>query len=92
MRNMLDHMIAEGYELQKRWKNLIEDMEELRAEMHNRPPQMRGKATSVKVTRAVAREIRAIHKARPDLPQHEIARLLDITPARVSETIAGKRL
>lgn len=92
MRDMLDRMIKEGYQQKQALQALIEDMEELRAEMHNRPRQMRGKNTSKSVTKAVHEAILRIHAKHPDLPQHEIARMLSITPARVSEAIAGKRL
>lgn len=84
MRKILDILIRDTY-------ILVERLEELRMEMHNRPRKMHGKITSVAVTHKVRRHILAIHHADPSLPQHEIARIVNVMPGRVSEVIAGKR-
>lgn len=91
MRDLLDHLIEAENEAIKRHQIQLEFLEELRAEMHNRPRAMQGKPTSRKVTKTIKQAVLTIRKAQPDLPQHEIARRLKITPARVSEIVAGKR-
>lgn len=84
MRDLLDRMIADA-------EAHLDNLKKLRAEMRNRPPKMHGRATSQTVTPAIRQQILQIRATIPDLPQHEIAKLLHITPARVSETVAGKR-
>jgi hypothetical protein len=98
MRAVLDTLIEETYNNIDRQRSLtletvkiVERLEELRMEMHNRKPRMRGKVTSVTVTHKVRRHILAIHASDPSLPQHEIARIVNVMPGRVSEVIAGKR-
>lgn len=84
MRVLLDHLIRETYKI-------VEQLEELRLEMHNRPRQMRGRVTSNRTTPKVKAQILKIHAVDPNLPQHEIARIVNVQPGRVSEIIAGKR-
>ena len=84
MREMLDRMIEDA-------ERHLCDLKLLRAEMKNRPPRMMGKSTSVTVTPEIKFRILQIRATVPDMPQHEIAKILHITPARVSEVVAGKR-
>jgi hypothetical protein len=84
MRLMLNFLLYDA-------RRLVDRLETLHAEMHNRPARTRGKSMSITVTASVARRIWDIHQADPSLPQHEIARLAGVNQGRVSEVLAGKR-
>jgi predicted XRE-type DNA-binding protein len=66
-------------------------LETVRDQLRNRPPQTRGAFTSRKVDLTVRRQIVDLHQTRPDLPQHEIAKITGVNQGRVSEILAGKR-
>lgn len=66
-------------------------LQTLHAEMRNRPPQTRGKPTSLPITPERQELIRKIHMQHPGLPQHEIGKIAGTQQGRVSETLAGKR-
>ena len=43
------------------------------------------------LTFAMAKEIKRIHRERPELYQHEIAAIIGLNQGRVSEVLNGKR-
>lgn len=57
-------------------------------EIRRRPMRSRAPAT---MTSQVAATIRRMKAANPNMPQHEIARRLNVNPGRVSEVLRGKR-
>ena len=84
MRTELDEII-------KDIRNVLERSERLRAEMHNRPRVMRGKATSNPITSELRAKIIRAHEISPYTPQHELAKRFGVNPGRISEILAGKR-
>lgn len=71
--------------------SLADTLALLLTHMHNHVPDDRARTTSVSITRDVARRIRALHRADPKLPQHEIARLVGTNQGRVNEVLRGVR-
>ena len=65
----------------------------LHHELHNRPARTKSPSRRNPITEEVRAKVWALHVQRPDLSQHEIARVLGISNSgRVSEIIAGKRV
>ncbi len=54
-------------------------------------PISRAKPTAIKVTPAIAKNIRKLALAFPDLPHREIARKVGVDGGRVSEVLNDKR-
>lgn len=67
------------------------ELAELAGEIGRRPSGGRAPATSQSMTPALAKNIRQIKAANPDLSQAKIASMLNINPGRVSEALKGKR-
>lgn len=84
MRKALDRLI-------ERHEETGRELRQLRDEMHNRPPIMRGETVSDPVTQAVEDRVIWLHENFPDMPQHEIGRQCNIQQSRVSEILAGIR-
>jgi len=74
-----------------RLEALAADLRTLRAELHNRVPEARAKATSRRYDETLVARINSIHEAFPDLPQHEIAKLVDTNQGRINNALRGIR-
>lgn len=80
----------------KRLTELSEELDcpelaNLASEIGRRPSGGRAPATSQSMTPALAKKIKQIKAANPDLSQAKIANMLNINPGRVSEALKGKR-
>ena len=70
---------------------ILRDLRLLRAELHNHGPEERAKATSRPYTPDLVDRIRAMRRAFPDMPQHEIAKVVDTNQGRVNNALRGVR-
>jgi hypothetical protein len=68
-----------------------EELNELADEIARRPAGQRAPITSAPMSDELRREIREMKEANPALSHAEIGRQLNVNPARVSETLKGKR-
>jgi hypothetical protein len=70
---------------------VADELEGLAEAMSRKPRATNSPVTSRRMSPAVAREIIALHRLRPELTQHDIARCTGTNQGRVSEVLAGKR-
>lgn len=71
--------------------DIAEELRDLAAEIPRRPPVMKAKATSRKMTPEIEEEIGELHRQNPTWSQARIARHVGVNAGRVSETLAGFR-
>jgi hypothetical protein len=73
-----------------RSRQIVVELEILLSHMHNRPAKRRGRVTSPPVA-LVRDKIIEMHRADPDMPQHDIAHALGINSGRVNNVLRGIR-
>ena len=65
----------------------IPELHDLAADTYRSSPVTRAAKTSVKLTPALAKQIRAYHARHPKLHQREVAHKFNVNPGRVSEAL-----
>lgn len=67
------------------------ELDLLASELSRRPVRRRAAPSSAPMTDEMRDAIRAYHRAHPDRPQVDVARVFNVNPGRVSEALNGFR-
>lgn len=87
----LPEIQEEIVELSSQLRKIANRLKLLSNEISRRKPEKRAPRTSARMTPALANEIRGYAKLFPKASQVAIGKVFNVNPARVSETLRGKR-
>jgi len=91
MSKAIDLKQARINELEGRIEAVVDMLDTLYKELHNRPPIGRAPASSQPMTPARRMAIRLDHAKNPEMSQMQLAQRNGVNSGRVSEELAGKR-